>query len=361
MDDTPANDRLSRMLARAIRSEVPGLQYTVVAADRTLFEHAGGWASIRNRKAMTLDTTLMAYSMTKTFTAVAILQLAERGALGLDDTLDQHLPQTPYRQRGITLRHLLTHTSGLPNPLPLRWVHLAEDDPAFDEAGALADVLRDHPGLSFQPGQRYGYSNIAYWLLGKIIEQVTGLSYAAYVRANILQPLGLPAREMDFLIPCPSRHASGYLATCSWLHLIKGFVIDRKFLGQDEGHWLRLKDHYLNGPAFGGLVGTARGFGRFLQDQLRPRSVLYGPDTRRLMETPQTDGAGRPIPMTLGWHLGRAQGQPYFFKEGGGGGFHGEMRLYPAQGMASVVLANSTSFNSTKFLNQADRGFCEMP
>jgi D-alanyl-D-alanine carboxypeptidase len=357
IDDIRARDNTTCGLNRYVRSAVPGLQYIAVTADRALFDYAGGWADIQARKAMTPDTTLMAYSMTKTFTAIAILQLAEQRKLSLDDMIDRHLPNTPYRGRGITLRELLSHTSGIPNPIPLRWVHLAAEDSRFNEAEALAMVLRQNPDLAFEPGKKFAYSNIAYWLLGKVVEQVTGLSYRAYMRTNILKPLGLAAQEMDFVIPDESRHAQGYLAKYSLMNMVKGFVIDRKFVADYEGKWLRLKSHYLNGPAFGGLIGTARGFSRFLQDQLRTESVLFGPESKRLLETRQTDGAGRPIRMTPGWHIGKAGDAACFFKEGGGGGFHSEMRVYPAKGIASIVLANSTGFNSTKFLNRFDRAY----
>lgn len=359
IDDVLAKDNTTSDLNQYVRSEVPGLQYIAVTADRVLFEYAGGWADIQGQKAMTLDTTLMAYSMTKTFTAVAILQLAEQRKLNLDDMIDRYLPHNPYHGHGITLRQLLNHTSGVPNPIPLRWVHLAQEDSSFNEAEALAMVLRENPDLAFEPGRKFAYSNIGYWLLGKVVEQVTGQSYPAYMRANILQPLGLAAQEMDFLIPDESRHAQGYLAKYSLMNLVKGFVIDSKFLGNYEGNWLRLKSHYLNGPAFGGLIGTARGFSRFLQDQLRTESALFGLETKRLLAAQQTDGADRPIQMTLGWHIGETDGAVYFFKEGGGGGFHSEMRIYPTKGIASIVLANSTEFNSTKFLNRVDRAFVE--
>ena len=357
MDRPVTKDNVTDVLDRYAGSQVPGLQYIVVDAAGTLFEYAGGWADMRNQKAMTFDTTLMAYSMTKTFTAVAILQLVEQGKLGLDNNIDRYLPNNPYVGLHITIRQLLAHTSGLPNPIPLRWAHLAEEDASFDEDAALARVLHDNPKLAFQPGQKFAYSNIGYWLLGKIVGQATGQSYRDYVRANILTPLGLPAREMDFVIPDRARHANGYLAKYSLMNLLKGFVTDSKFWGEYEGKWLRLKSHYLNGPAFGGLVGTTRGFSCFLQDQLRTESVLFDLDTKRLLETRQTDSAGDPIPMTLGWHVGETHGPLYFFKEGGGAGFHGEMRLYLTKGMASVVIANSTDFNSTQFLNRVDRAF----
>ena len=359
IDDVPATDSPTSALNQYLRSEVPGLQYIAATAGQVLFEYAGGWADIHGHKAMALDTTLMAYSMTKTFTAVAILQLAELRKLSLDDVIDRHLPHAAYHGHGITLRQLLNHTSGVPNPIPLRWVHLAAEDASFNEAEALAAVVRENPDLAFEPGRKFAYSNIGYWLLGKVVEQVTGQSYPAYVRENILQPLGLSPAEMGFVIPDASRHANGYLKKYSVMNVVKGFVIDRKFLGGYEGHWLRLNSHYLNGPAFGGLIGTARGFSRFLQDQLRGESVLFGLETKRVLETRQTDGAGQPIPMTPGWHVGETHGVAYFFKEGGGGGFHCEMRIYPAKGVASVVMVNSTGFNSTNFLNRIDRTFLE--
>ena len=359
IDDALAKDNTTIDLNQYVRSEVPGLQYIALTADRVLYEYAGGWADIQGQKAMTLDTTLMAYSMTKTFTAIAILQLAEQKKLSLDDVIDRYLLNAAYHGQGITLRQLLNHTSGIPNPVPLRWVHLAAEDSSFNEAEALATVLRDSPDLAFEPGRKFAYSNIGYWLLGKVVEHVSGQSYPTYVRRHILQPLRLSAQDMDFVIADESRHANGYLKKYSLMNLVKGFVIDRKFLGGYEGHWLRLNSHYLNGPAFGGLIGTARGFSRFLQDQLQTESVLFGLATKRLLETRQTDGAGRSIPMTPGWHVGETHGVAYFFKEGGGGGFHSEMRIYPSRGIATVVLANSTEFGSTRFLNRVDRTFVE--
>lgn len=358
-DETAPVHSTKSFLDRYLGSRVPGLQYVVVTADRVLFEYAGGRADIRGDRAMTPATTLMAYSMTKTITAIAILQLLERGKLRLDDLVDRYLPVAAYRGHGITLRQILTHTSGIPNPLPLRWVHLAAEHAGFDEEKALAAVLRENPDLAFAPGRRYGYSNIGYWLLGKVVERVTAQSYCDYVRANILEPLRLAPAEMDFVIADESRHAAGYLEKYSLLNLVRGFVIDRRFVGEYAGRWLRLNSHYPNGPAFGGLIGSAAAFGRLLQDQLRDESVLLNADTRRLLETRQTDGAGRPVPMTPGWHVGESHGLAFFFKEGGGGGFHCEMRVYSSRGVATVAMANSTGFAAGKFLNRADRAFVD--
>ncbi len=343
-------------IERLAGGRVPGLQYVVVDADSVLFEHAGGWADVGQRRRMALETTMMAYSMTKTITAVAVLQLVERGRLRLEEQAARHVADFPYGD-GVTVLHLLDHTSGIPNPIPLRWAHLASEDGAFDEGAALARVLRANPRLHSRPGDRFGYSNIGYWLLGRIVESVAGQRYADYVRERILRPLGAPKRAMDFVIPDPGSHAGGYLARRSVMSALKGLVTDRRLWGGREGRWLRFESHLLDGPAFGGLVGTARAFALFLQDQLRPQSVLLNRASRELLQTQQRNNAGRLIPMTPGWHVGRIGRATCLSKEGGGGGFHCEMRLYPSQGIGSVVMVNGTTFDSSAALNHLDAAF----
>lgn len=343
-------------LERVAGNDVPGLQYVVVTADEVLVDFAGGWADIGTLRQMTADTTMMAFSMTKTVTAAVILQLVEGGRLSLDAELDDHVPDTPYAGNGITIRQLLAHTAGIPNPIPLRWVHLAEDDPSFDERAALEAVMRESPNLDSAAGERFGYSNIGYWLLGRVIEDVTGTSYEDHLRMSVLEPLGLSG-QVGVGIGDPARHASGYLARYSFTNLLKGLMTDSAFWGGYEGDWLRIRNHHLDGPAFGGLVGSTRDFSRFLQDQLSGASVLFSPETQRLFETPQSTSAGEALRMTLGWHLGDAGGEAYLFKEGGGGGFHAEMRIYPKRGVGTVVMVNNTDFDSTSFLNRVDRPF----
>ena len=343
-------------LAKVAGSEVPGLQYVVTSSDDVRFDYAGGWADISRQRPMTPDTTMMAFSMTKTLTAAAVLQLVERGAIDLDAELDRYVPSTPYAGHGITIRQLLAHTAGLPNPIPLRWVHLLEEESIFEERAALEAVMAENPQLASAPGERYAYSNIGYWLLGRVIETASGGSYAEYMQANVLAPLGI-GEQVGVGIPDADNHASGYLARYSFTNLLKGFMTDSRFWGDYEGDWLRVKNHHLNGPAFGGLVGSARGFSRFLQDQLSSQSVLFTRNTQRSFETPQTSSAGKILPMTLGWHVGEVNREPYLFKEGGGGGFHTEMRIYPDRGVGTVVMVSSTDFDSTGFLNRVDQPF----
>jgi len=336
--------------------DFPGIQYLVVSAESTVFSYYGGWADINAKRPMQANTTMMLYSMSKTFTAAAILQLIEQGKLSLDDPVVKYLSNIPYGNK-VTIRHLLSQTSGIPNPIPLRWVHLVEEHPDFDERVALQRVLAEDTELEFEPGKKYAYSNISYWLLGHVVEKASGLSYQDYVRQNIFRPLKIPKSEIDFVIPSRQHHSRGYLPRTSILNLFKSFVIDSKFVGEYEDGWLHIKDHYLNGPAFGGIVGSARAVGLFLQDQLKDSSRLFTVWTKNLFFQQQRNNDDEPINMTLGWHIGTMDSLKYFFKEGGGGGFHSEMRIYPEYGFATVVIANNTSFDAKGFLNCVDKEF----
>ncbi len=347
----------SSLTSLTATAKVPGLQYVVVSSSGVLFEHASGWADIRGRIPVDAATTMMAYSMSKTITAAAVLQLVEAGRVRLDDCLEHYLGRRQPYGPAVTIRQLISHTSGIPNPIPLRWVHAADRHQSFDEDEALATVLKKHPHLSSAPGSRYAYSNIGYWLLGKVVEHATGKRFTAYVTETILRVLGLEPPDLGYLVVDPAHHATGYLEKYSVMNLVKGLLIDRTLIGDYSGSWLAIRSHYLNGPAFGGLVGTAKGFGMFLQDQLRDRSVLFGDDTRRQFYTQQQTARGIPVPMTLGWHIGDRDGRRFFYKEGGGGGFHCMMRLYPNDGIGTVVMTNATGFNVGNVLNAIDPAF----
>jgi len=345
----------ARLEAVVARGEAPGLQYVVVGPAAALFEGAAGWADLAGRRPLEPGTTMMAYSMTKTFTAAAVLQLVERGSLSLDTPVRTLLPEVPYDAR-LTVRHLLTQTSGIPNPIPLKWVHLPEEHAAHDERAMLARRLAENPSLRFTPGERYAYSNLSSWLLGRIVEVVSGRPYQEQVRAEFLDRLELPPEEIGFTIPARERHAKGYLPRWSFMNLARPFLVDARFIGAYEGSWLHVNDNYLDGAAFGGLVASARAVGRFLQDQLADRPVLLGVETRRRFLEQQRNLAGEPIEMTLGWHVATRH-RGFLFKEGGGAGFHSEMRLYPAARIATVVIANGSTFDVKAFLDAADTGF----
>ncbi len=341
---------------RLISKNFPGIQYIVISADSTIFNYNAGLFDIKAKKPVETKTTMMIYSMTKTFTAAAILQLADKNIISLDDPVSKYVANIPYGNQ-VTIRHLLSQTSGIPNPIPLKWVHLVEENKKYDEDSALQKLLNENSKLDFSPGKKYAYSNLSYWLLGKIIEKSAGISYSEYMRNNIFQKLNISSNEIDFIIPLESNHSKAYLKKWSFFDLFKSFFIESKYLGEYEDGWLHIKNHYLNGLPFGGIISTARAVSIFLQDQLRNESVLFSKKNKNLFYEQQKNNDGELIEMSLGWHINTIGNNKYYFKEGGGAGFHSEMRIYPSQKIATVVIANNTSFDVKEFLNNVDREF----
>ena len=171
------------------RKRQPGLAVGIVHDGDLLWGLGFGCADIDAGTPVTLDTRFRIASISKTFTAVGILQLRDEGALGLDDPVSQYLDWFDLRYDGapeITIRNLLTHTSGLPrdshNPM---WTEC--DAPAWDDFVA---GLKSRPPTR-PPYDKFAYSNVGYSLLGGIIEQVSGESWARYLQRNVVDPLGM--------------------------------------------------------------------------------------------------------------------------------------------------------------------------
>jgi len=332
------------------RHRLPGIQYAVVDAEQVVVEEQAGFADLRTRTPVSSDTTFMASSSTKVITAAAALQLVERRKLELDKSLSAYYAPHPYTD-GVTIRHLLAQTSGIPNPLPLKWLHRAQEHEAFQEERALQETLKQHPGLQSTPGEKYAYSNISYWLLGKAIESVSGQPFADYVRDHVLTPLGIAPSAASFRIESFALHATGYQRAHSIQGLILYLLMDRSMLGETVNGYRALLPVYMNGAAYGGLICTATAFALFLQDLLRPKPRLFSGETRDMM-----------LAQGFGWRTGQMDGELYYGKPGGGPGFRSNVRIYPRLGMGVAWLANETGINEKQMnaiSNALDRRLTE--
>jgi CubicO group peptidase (beta-lactamase class C family) len=317
-------ERLDR-IARAF----PGLQYAMTDAQILRFEHCAGFADVGAERPTTPEVQYMASSCTKVVTAAAVLSLVEAGRAELDARLSDYYADHPYGRK-ITVRHLLAHTAGVPNPLPLSWLHGLEDA-TFDEDRALAAVLRAHPRLRSPPGERYSYSNLGYWLLGKVIERASGSRYAHYVEECVLDPLAVPRSGLCFAPEDRARLARGYERAWSPLGLFVRLAVRPSLLDGRDGPWLRFAQVSMDGPAYGGLFATARGFCGFLRGQLAARA----------------DAA-------LGWRTGDLAGVHYLGKPGGGPGFCSNVRIYPSLGIATAWFANRMQVSESKIAALTD-------
>jgi len=158
----------------------------VAEKGRILAEAAYGMAELSTGRKLTVDSVFELASVSKPFTAAAIIHLEQTGRLNYEDRIDRWLPNFPYP--GITIRHLLTHTSGLPDYMELFLEHWDHTRIACNED--VLDMLTTYkPACLFQPNEEWRYSNTGYVLLAVIVEKVSGLSFAEYMRENIFKPL----------------------------------------------------------------------------------------------------------------------------------------------------------------------------
>lgn len=203
-------------LMRAVRSRAAFNGAILVAErGRILFEEARGQADFANRRPLRTTSAFELASVSKPFTATAIMMLAERGKISYDDPVAKYLPELPYP--GVTIRHLLTHTSGLPDPEQL----LAGDWPAgkvATNADVVARLATLRPAAYFAPGERWRYNGTGYFLLARIVEKVSGVSFGRFLETNVFRPLGM---RDSFVAGEPagaraSRLARGYMRPSTW-------------------------------------------------------------------------------------------------------------------------------------------------
>ena len=172
-------------LMRDYSGDVPGASVLVVREGQVVFRQSYGMANLEERVASTPDTHYRLASLTKQFTAAAILTLAERGKLSLDDRATRFLQTLP--ENGITIRHLLTHTSGLYDYEDLIPPGATKQLKDID----VLHLLEPQRSTYFPPGSRYRYSNSGYVLLALVVERASGQRFADFLRQSIFEPIGM--------------------------------------------------------------------------------------------------------------------------------------------------------------------------
>jgi CubicO group peptidase (beta-lactamase class C family) len=352
-------EKAQRFLDEVISgSESPAVQYVIVTADSVLFEYSTGLSDIKNKTQIQSYNTLNAFSVTKTFTALAILQLQEQGRLNINDKISLYLDFYPY-DKEITIKQVLNHTAGIPNPLPLNWAHL-EGDSSFNYSEFVKQVIKENNQLDNKPGEKYSYSNLGYLLLGEVIKKTSGDDYTTYIENNIINTLNLKDGEyLGFSIPEGSKHSHGYIKKWSLMNFVLNFIFDKnKFIEESYDGWSQFRNFYVDGLAYGGLVGNARGFSKYLQALLN-ENVLISESSKEQMFGTQVTNRNKKIDMTLSWFSGSLNDTKFYTHAGGGGGYYCEIRLYPDKKMASVIMFNRTGVSKENYLNDIDVFFLD--
>ena len=191
------------------KSRAPSVQYALFNKDTIIKRFSFGFSDIKNKKVADETTSYKLYSITKTFTALAIVKLAEQNMLELDQPARLYLPEIPYKSN-ITVRQLLTHSSGISNPMPLSWIHTESEHQSFNRDQFFKKIFAIKNKTKSQPNEKYAYSNLGYILLGQIIEKVTGTPYERYISENIIRRIDLNVSDLGFELIDFSSQAKGY-------------------------------------------------------------------------------------------------------------------------------------------------------
>jgi D-alanyl-D-alanine carboxypeptidase len=335
----------------------PSVQYTLFDQDHVIHHFSTGLADIGNQRKLDDHTTYNAYSVTKTFTALAVLQLAEKNLLDINHPAKQYLPDFPYSAE-ITIRQLLAHSAGIPSPIPLNWIHLAGQHDQFDRNTFFKTIFTHNPKTRFAPNEKFAYSNLGYILLGQLIENVTGVTYEQYISDHIISAIDLERYELGFTIPDLKSHAKGYHRRLSYSSLLLSFFIDKStYMDKAEGKWKPFRPFYVNGTPYGGLIGTPHAFVKYIQALLNPHGRLITESSKQILFRENFTNANKPTGMCLSWYCGQLNGHRYFTHAGGGGGFYVEIRIYRDLGLGSVIMFNRTGMTDERFLDKLDRYF----
>ena len=354
--------RIDDTLHRLLRNgKTPSVQYLLFDQDQIIHQYGEGFADIGSQTMSDEKTFYNAFSVTKTFTALAVLQLVEKRKVDLNKSAAIYLDNFPYSEEP-TVRQLLSHTAGIPNPNPLPWIHPAKDHPEFDRDLFFRKVFKKHAKLRSAPNKKFAYSNLGYVLLGQLIEQVSGLKYEDYLWKHVLEPLGLSQTEIDFTVPDSGRMAKGYHKKVSLLNWIMGIYIDKKvYRGRAEGKWQPFRPYHLNGTSYGGLIGTPLAFMKYAQELLKEKCSLISPEYKQLLFTENLTVDNKSTGMCLSWFTNHLNGETYFAHAGGGGGYYCEVRMYPNAGIGSVIMFNRSGMTNEKILNKLDKFYFSPP
>ena len=340
----PHAGRVQALAADAARAgRIPGMVVAIANPDGPLHAVAVGFADLATSRRLTLEDQYPWFSMTKIATATGAVRLHADGALDLDLPIGTYLGgyQASERFGHPTTRQLLSHTAGLRNPMPLRWVRPEGEPP---DLAQQSRVLARHGRPKRAVGSWASYSNIGYLLVGEVIEAVTGLHVEDYVKAAVLDPLEMGATSYQYEPSVP--RAVGYARLPGVLRPALRSVLPDRIVGPQVGRYTSFRPFLVNGAAYGGLVGPVTD-----AIKLAAAHAAWSEDNHPVLDHEDIDqmrtitAVGRPFDHGLGWFRrhGDATRLPAFVEHyGTGGGFWNAMRLYPTQRLAVVAMANTT-------------------
>ncbi|SHN41122.1 serine hydrolase [Chitinophaga sp. CF418] len=302
--------KTDRIINKAMANEeFPGMAVAVIQHNKVLFEKGFGFTTLQQKAAVDENTLFSIGSVSKAFTGIGVMLLVQQGKIVLDNPIKKYMKNIPKAWGEITIRQLMTHTSGIPEPKG------EKDGDSFEQTVKNLGALP----MAFPTGKKQQYNNFNFAILGKLIETVSGIPYIAYMKKYVFQPLQMDRTGVGTI---NDNVAPG--------HMFK------------NGQWKEIESHFRAGDygvPSGGLQTTLADFIKL--SQALSRNTLLNVKHTKAMWTPYS----AKLSNTPGWHS-RMAGRDIVIHKGGGGTGIGSVcdyKIVPSQELYVIVMANKAN------------------
>lgn len=317
-----------KILTEQFKPDETGCAALVAKNGQVIYRKAFGLADLELNVPMQPDMVFRIGSVTKQFTAIAILQLMEQGKLSLQDEITKYLPDYPMHGHSITIEHLLTHTSGIKS-----YTNIPEFRTMMRTDMAPMEIIEKNKALpmEFAPGTKWNYNNSGYIILGYIIEKVSGKTYAEYLQENFFTPLGMTGSYYGDNTKIIKNRASGYQPG-------EGGTVNADYLSMTLPY------------AAGSIMSTVDDLYKW--NRALHSYKLVKKETLDMAHTPYKLADGKPVGYGYGWSLSELQGSRTIEHGGGINGYLSFAVYLPDEDVFVVLLSNSNGkapeFNSLR-------------
>jgi len=308
--------KIKSILEKNFPADQPGVTLLVAKDGKIIFKGASGLANLELNIPMKAEHILRIGSITKQFTAVAILMLQEKGKLNIQDNITKFIPDYPTDGKKITIEHLLTHTSGIQSYTEIPgFMTNIRNDKTVEE---MMDIFKSKP-MNFSPGERFQYNNSGYFLLGVIIERVSGMTYADFIEKNIFQKLGMENSFYDAENKLIPNRVTGYERE-------NGEIINAPYLSSTIPY------------AAGSLISTVEDLFKWnqaihAQKLIKKESLQKALTSYKLNDGEKTDYG-------YGWGINNFFGEKVYQHSGGINGFISNAMYLPEQDIFVAAFSN---------------------
>jgi CubicO group peptidase (beta-lactamase class C family) len=311
--------RIDALFKHLDDGERPGAAVLVIKDGEVVFERGYGYGDLENKVRIDEHSSFRIGSISKQFTTMAIMVLAEEGKLDYDDLLVSHVPEFEYWP-GVTLRHLMNHTSGIPDYYEEDYYKGYAADGPMPENGDIVEIMSLYPEADFAPGEKYEYNNAAYEVLVAVVERASGMPFADFMQERIFTPSDLPtATTFNSSTPDIPNRVFGYQEG-------------------DDGYEPFDYDPFNDMLGAGGVYATLKDFVAW--DKSLYTNPVVSNETMQQAYTSAQLNSGEATGYGFGWGVGAFRGHKRYSHTGGWVGFSNIIARYPDEKLTIVVLSN---------------------